>query len=106
MMTMSQDDLGKSLGVTFQQIQKYEKGTNRMSAALMVPLAKILDVDTGYFYDEIPKTKRGREIETPALTELALTLHGRRLIDAFLSLKNDMLRGAVADLAHVLARGN
>ena len=106
MMKMSQDDLGKSLGVTFQQIQKYEKGTNRMSAALMVPLAKILDVDIGYFYDEIPNTKRNGEIETPALTELALTLHGRRLIDAFLNLKNDKMRGAVADLAHVLARGN
>ena len=104
MMKMSQDDLGKSLGVTFQQIQKYEKGTNRMSAALMVRVAEILDVDVGYFYDEIPKTKRSGEIETPALTELALTLHGRRLIDAFLNLKNDKMRGAVADLAHVLAR--
>jgi transcriptional regulator with XRE-family HTH domain len=105
MMKRSQGDLGKSLGLTFQQIQKYEKGTNRMSAALMVPLANILDVDIGYFYDEIPNTKRNGEIETPALTELALTLHGRRLIDAFVNLKNDMLRGAVADLAHVLARG-
>jgi transcriptional regulator with XRE-family HTH domain len=105
MMKMSQDDLGHSLGVSFQQIQKYEKGTNRLSAAVMVRVAEILDVDVGYFYDEIPKTKRSGEIETPALTELALTLHGRRLIDAFLNLKNDMLRGAVADLAHVLARG-
>jgi transcriptional regulator with XRE-family HTH domain len=105
MMKMSQDDLGKSLGVSFQQIQKYEKGTNRLSAAIMVRVAEILDVDVGYFYDEIPKTKRSGEIETPALTELALTLHGRRLIDAFLSLKTDMLRGAIADLAHVLARG-
>jgi transcriptional regulator with XRE-family HTH domain len=104
MMKMSQGDLGKSLGLTFQQIQKYEKGTNRMSAALMVPLAKILDIDIGYFYDEIPNTKHSGEIETPALTELALTLHGRRLIDAFLNLKNDALRGAVADLAQVLAR--
>jgi transcriptional regulator with XRE-family HTH domain len=104
MLNMTQDDLGKSLGVSFQQVQKYEKGSNRISAALMVPLAKILDVDTGYFYDEIPKTKRGREIETPALTELALSLHGRRLIDAFLNLKNDSLRCAVADLAQVLAR--
>jgi transcriptional regulator with XRE-family HTH domain len=105
MMKMSQENLGHSLGISFQQIQKYEKGTNRISAALMVPLAKILDVDTGYFYDEIPKTNRSGEIETPVLTELALTLHGRRLIDAFLNLKNDKLRGAVADLAHVLARG-
>ena len=104
MLKMSQEELGKSLGVTFQQIQKYEKGNNRMSAAMMVRVAEILDVDVGYFCDEIPKTKRSGEIETPALTELALTLHGRRLIDAFLSLKTDMLRGAVADLVHVLAR--
>ena len=106
MMKMSQEDLGKSLGVSFQQIQKYEKGTNRLTAAMMVRVTEILGVDVGYFYDEIPNTKRNGEIETPALTEMALTLHGRRLIDAFLSLKNDKMRGAVADLAHVLARGN
>jgi transcriptional regulator with XRE-family HTH domain len=106
MLKMSQEDLGKSLGLSFQQIQKYERASTRMSAALMMRVAEILDVDVGYFYDEIPKTKRSGEIKTPALTELALTLHGRRLIDAFLSLKNDRLRGAVADLAHVLAREN
>jgi transcriptional regulator with XRE-family HTH domain len=105
MIKMSQEELGEKLGVSFQQIQKYEKGVNRVSAAMMVSLAEILDVDMDYFYDEIPKVRRGGEIETPALTELALTLHGRRLIDAFLKLKNDQLRGAVADLAHVLARG-
>ena len=106
MMKMSQEDLGKSLGVSFQQIQKYEKGINRLSAAMMVRVAEILDVDVGYFYSEIPKTKRSGEMETPALTELAMAAHGRRLIDAFLSLKNDNMRGAVAGLAHVLARGN
>jgi transcriptional regulator with XRE-family HTH domain len=58
MMKMSQGDLGKSLGVSFQQIQKYEKGTNRLSAAMMGRVVEILDVDIGYFYDEIPKTKR------------------------------------------------
>jgi transcriptional regulator with XRE-family HTH domain len=105
MMKISQEELGEKLGVSFQQIQKYEKGVNRLSAAMTVNVAEILEVDTGYFYDEIPKTNRSGEIETPALTELALTLHGRRLIDAFLNLKNDKLRGAVADLAHVLARG-
>ena len=93
MMKMSQEDLGKSLGVSFQQIQKYEKGTNRLSAAMMVGVAAILDVDVGYFYDEIPKTKRSGEIETPALTEMAMAAHGRRLIDGFLSMKNDTRRG-------------
>ncbi len=105
MIKMSQNELGEKLGLSFQQIKKYEKDVNRVSAAMMVRVAEILDVDMGYFYNEIRKVRRGGEIETPALTELALTLHGRRLIDAFLNLKNDQLRGAVADLAHVLARG-
>jgi hypothetical protein len=95
---------GKLLGVSFQQIQKYETGINRMSAALMVSLGSILGVDIGSFYDEIPKTKRGGAIETSPLTEVVLSLHGRRLIDAFLKLKNDALRRAVADLAQALAR--
>jgi transcriptional regulator with XRE-family HTH domain len=104
MIKMTQEEFGEKLGVSFQQIQKYEKGVNRVSAAMMVRVAGILDVNMGYFYDEMPKVRRGGQIETPALTELALTLHGPRLIEAFLNLKNDQLRGAVADLAHVLAR--
>jgi transcriptional regulator with XRE-family HTH domain len=56
-MKMSQGELGKALGLSFQQIQKYEAGTNRISAAMMVRLADVLDVGIGYFYDEISKTK-------------------------------------------------
>jgi hypothetical protein len=66
---------------------------------MMVSVTQILDVDIGYFYDELPKQKLSGEIETPALTELALSFHGRRLINAFLNLKIDKLRGAVADFA-------
>jgi transcriptional regulator with XRE-family HTH domain len=104
MMKMSQEELGEKLGVSFQQIQKYEKGTNRLSAATMARVAVILDVNVAYFYDQISKAKRSGEIETPALTAVAISLHGRRMIEAFIGLKNDKLRGAVADLAQVLAR--
>jgi transcriptional regulator with XRE-family HTH domain len=105
MIKMSQQELGEKLGISFQQLQKYEKGTNRLSAATMVSVADILDVDIGYFYDDVSKTKgRKGEIETPAATAIVLALHGRRMIDAFLNLKNNKLRGAVADLAQVLAR--
>jgi transcriptional regulator with XRE-family HTH domain len=55
---MSQVDLGKSLGLSFQQVQKYEKGVNRISATLMARMLEILDVKIGYFFDEIPNTKR------------------------------------------------
>jgi len=102
---VSQSELGNALGVTFQQIQKYEKGVNRLSAAMMVRIAEVLKVDVQYFFDEIPTVaKNYREIKTPVLVDMSIAAHGPRLMTAFLKLKNDELRGAVADLAQVLAR--
>jgi transcriptional regulator with XRE-family HTH domain len=102
---LTQAELADKLNVTFQQIQKYEKGKNRMSAAMMVQIAAVLDVDVQYFFDELPTgAKNTKEIKTPVLTEMSLAAHGPRLIDAFLKLKTDKLRGAVADLVQALAR--
>jgi transcriptional regulator with XRE-family HTH domain len=104
---LSQEELGAALGVTFQQIQKYEKGKNRMSAAMMVRIAAVLKVDVQYFFDELPTgVKNYREIKTPVLVDMSLAAHGPRLMTAFLKLKNDELRGAVADLAQTLARAS
>jgi transcriptional regulator with XRE-family HTH domain len=105
MTKVTQDDLAKALGLTFQQVQKYEKGVNRMSAATIVRIAAVLDVDVQYFFDELPTgAKNNKGIKTPVLVEMSLAAHGPRLIDAFLNLKSDKMRGAVADLAQVLAR--
>jgi transcriptional regulator with XRE-family HTH domain len=102
---LSQAALADKLSITFQQIQKYETGVNRMSAAMMVQIAAVLKVDVQYFFEELPTgVKNTKEIKTPALVEMSLAAHGPRLIDAFLKLKTDKLRGAIADLAHVLAR--
>jgi transcriptional regulator with XRE-family HTH domain len=102
---LSQEELGDALGITFQQVQKYEKGVNRMSAAKMVQMAAVLKVDVQYFFDELPTgVKNTKEIKTPVLTEMSLAAHGPRLIDAFLALRTDKLRGAVADLVQALAR--
>ena len=102
---VSQSELANALGVTFQQVQKYEKGVNRLSAAMMVRIAEVLNVDVQYFFDELPTgAKNYREIKTPALVEMSLIAHGPRLMNAFLKLKNDKLRGAIADLAQALAR--
>jgi DNA-binding XRE family transcriptional regulator len=102
---VSQSDLANALGVTFQQVQKYEKGVNRLSAAMMVRIAEVLKVDVQYFFDELPTgVKNYREIKTPVLVEMSLTAHGPRLMTAFLKLKTDKLRGAVADLTQALAR--
>jgi transcriptional regulator with XRE-family HTH domain len=102
---VSQEELGGALGITFQQVQKYENGKNRMSAALMVRIAEVLKVDVQYFFDDLPAdAKNTKEIKTPALIEISLAAHGPRMVDAFLRLKTDKLRGAVADLAQALAR--
>jgi transcriptional regulator with XRE-family HTH domain len=102
---VTQAQLADKLGVTFQQVQKYEKGVNRLSAAMMVRIAEVLNVDVQYFFDELATgAKNNREIKTPVLVDMSIAAHGPRLMNAFLKLKNDELRGAVADLAQALAR--
>jgi transcriptional regulator with XRE-family HTH domain len=62
---MSQDDLGKAIGVTFQQIQKYEKGTNRVSAVRLEQIAKALGESISYFQtDGHAVSKAGQELQT------------------------------------------
>ncbi len=51
---MSQTTLGEAIGVTFQQMQKYEKGTNRISASRLFDLLRVLDVPLEYFFDDMP----------------------------------------------------
>lgn len=54
---MSQEQLGKASGLTFQQIQKYERGANRMGASRLHQLATILNVSVSYFFEELPATR-------------------------------------------------
>jgi hypothetical protein len=69
----------------------------------MVQIAALLKVDVQYFFEDLPTdAKNNKEIRTPVLTEMSLAAHGPRLINAFLKLKTDKLRGAVADFAQAL----
>ena len=52
---MSQERLGDSLGLTFQQVQKYERGVNRVSASRLFDLSRVLDVPISFFYDDLPE---------------------------------------------------
>jgi len=102
---VTQAQLADKLGVTFQQVQKYEKGANRLSAAMMVRIAEVLKVDVQYFFDGLPTgVRNNREIKTPVLVEMSLAAHGPRLMNAFLKMKSDKLRGTIADLAQALAQ--
>jgi transcriptional regulator with XRE-family HTH domain len=61
LMGMSQERLGDSLGLTFQQVQKYERGVNRVGASRLYDLSRVLDVPISFFFDDMPEN-RGQSI--------------------------------------------
>ena len=56
---MSQERLGESLGLTFQQVQKYERGVNRVGASRLFDLSRVLDVPISFFFDDMPESLAG-----------------------------------------------
>jgi transcriptional regulator with XRE-family HTH domain len=103
---MSQEKLGEMLGLTFQQVQKYEKGTNRISVSRMIDIAKVLGVDIHFFFDGLTPAKPGGFAE-PAqpsfLLDFIATQDGHQLMRAFTRIKNPKHRRAVVQLANALA---
>jgi transcriptional regulator with XRE-family HTH domain len=53
MLGLSQESLGEALGLTFQQIEKYERGTNRIGASRLLEIARVLQVSIAFFYDDV-----------------------------------------------------
>lgn len=67
---MSQEKLGEAVNLTFQQIQKYERGTNRIGASRLYQLARVLDVREQYFFEDMPaESGRGRGLAHPRQEE-------------------------------------
>jgi transcriptional regulator with XRE-family HTH domain len=75
---MSQEKLGDALGLTFQQVQKYERGVNRIGASRLFDLARVLDVPIGFFFDDLPPEMGGNAAvrSRPALFGFAETSDG------------------------------
>jgi transcriptional regulator with XRE-family HTH domain len=71
---MSQETLGDALGITFQQIQKYEKGTNRVSASRLVKMAEVFAVRIDVLFAGIDGTETGKGDVLPAMSREAITL--------------------------------
>lgn len=83
---MSQTDLGRKIGVTFQQIQKYEKGANRCAAGRLSEIARVLNVDPACFFGEL--SEAGGGFAQTILTRLQ-SPHAVRLLQAFDLLQDD-----------------
>jgi transcriptional regulator with XRE-family HTH domain len=104
---MSQEKLGDMLGLTFQQVQKYEKGMNRISVARLVEIAKILGVDIHFFLNGIKSNKDEAgfaEVEAPAyVADMMSTPEGLQLVRTFASIKNPKVRKSIVQLVSALA---
>jgi transcriptional regulator with XRE-family HTH domain len=105
---ISQEKLGEALGLTFQQVQKYEKGTNRISASRLQQIAKMLNVPVAFFFEGAPAgdTAGGGFADTASTVYVAdflSTSEGVQLSKAFVRIKNPRVRRRVIDLVEALA---
>jgi Predicted transcriptional regulators len=102
MLGFSQGELGKALGLTFQQVQKYERGSNRVSASTLHRMAGILGVTVSFFFDDLPEhlepAPQGRQDDALIRRESLELLRNYYTIP-------DPLRRQVYDLIKVLRRG-
>jgi transcriptional regulator with XRE-family HTH domain len=104
---MSQEKLGEMLGLTFQQVQKYEKGTNRISVSRMIDIANVLGVDIHFFFEGLTGGKKGSGTADPPqpafVSDFMATQEGHQLMRAFTRIGNPKTRRAVVQLATSLA---
>ncbi|MEZ5852094.1 MAG: helix-turn-helix transcriptional regulator [Hyphomicrobiaceae bacterium] len=110
---ISQEKLGEKLGLTFQQIQKYEKGVNRIGASRLFELAGVLGVPVQFFYDEAPvlSDRSGAQpgfAEAPPtdsyVFEFLNTREGLELNRAFAKISDPATRRAIIELVRALAK--
>ncbi len=94
---LSRQELGDKIGVTHQQCQKYEKGTNRVSAGRLVLIAKVLDKSIDYFYRDIDNQNSPQE----KINNQRLCIEVSR---NFMRIKNSKYQDAVSDLVKTLAK--
>jgi transcriptional regulator with XRE-family HTH domain len=100
MLQMSQEVFAAELGVTFQQVQKYEKGVNRVSASRLQQAAYILQVPVQFFFEGLPKTdSKSREDASYALiSDLLSSPDGIALAKGFMQIENRALRRQIVKL--------
>ena len=97
MVDMSQEEVAKALGLTFQQVQKYEKGANRISASRLQHLCKILNVQVSFFFEGLPEMPEV-DGEFAAVTSVLATTDGLALVTAYTSIRDARVRRAIVAL--------
>ena len=107
---MSQDKLGKALNLTFQQIQKYERGANRIGSSRLYKLSQILDVPVSFFFDEMPPEVTGKAagFSEGGQQDFEVGQLSRRetleLVRAYYKIKNPTVRKKLFEMVKALGK--
>jgi transcriptional regulator with XRE-family HTH domain len=113
---LSQTKLANALGLTFQQVQKYESGANRIGAGRIFQLSQILDVPMAYFFEDIPPAVRESKATARDMDEMSSPLNfgsGRsirretlELVKSYISIEDDKVRMRLRNLARTISQSN
>ena len=110
---MSQSDLGNALGLTFQQVQKYEKGSNRVSASRLQHISQILQVTVPFFFEDAPPSigwpaaQASVDVPSPSfVSDFLATSEGLDLVKAFVCIGDPKLRRAIVRLVEEITPEN
>jgi transcriptional regulator with XRE-family HTH domain len=110
MMGMSQEKLGDALGITFQQVQKYEKGTNRVGASRLQHMSEVLQVPVGFFFEGLMEERSADQADISGemfpiqdVNQFFATRDGLDLARAFMKIDNIQLRRRIVALVEDLA---
>jgi transcriptional regulator with XRE-family HTH domain len=108
MLSMSQEKLGEALGLTFQQVQKYEKGTNRIGASRLQQISDILQVPVSFLFEGGPAGPNAlaglSEAQSPAyVSDFLATSEGLALTRAFTRITDARLRRSIVELVEQMA---
>ncbi|WP_312807157.1 helix-turn-helix domain-containing protein [Agrobacterium cavarae] len=109
MLGMSQEKLGESLGITFQQIQKYEKGTNRVGASRLQNISAILNVPVSFFFEDAPGAEpasasgSAEASSSNYVVDFLSSSEGLQLNRAFVKINDPKVRRRIVDLVKALA---
>ncbi|MCC5995294.1 MAG: helix-turn-helix transcriptional regulator [Oceanicaulis sp.] len=107
LLNMSQEKLGDELGVTFQQVQKYERGTNRVGAGRLWLMGRVLDVPVSFFYegvsDSMTQPGFSEGDQTPIVDDFIQSADGVALAQAFARIKDGKVRRRILELVRTLA---
>src|SRR5215813_9600942 len=107
MLAMSQQKLGHALGLTFQQVQKYERGTNRIGASRLQQISHILQVPVAFFFEGMPNAStHGSDrsaLSMAQIDDFVSDSDGLRLMEAFRRIDNAALRRRIVRLVREIA---